>query len=78
MSSLGIHLPPAVTAHVLGIPTDGDRAVGHWGFELLHSTWPATNRTERGEGLGGAFPEFAAFLDEQIAWRREQSIRPTT
>jgi cytochrome P450 len=70
VADLGIHLPPAVTAHMLGIPTDEIERVGHWGFELLHSTWPATNRTERGEGLGGAFPELAAFLDEQIEARR--------
>jgi len=76
VSELGIHLPPAVTAHVLGIPTDQIERVGHWGFELLHSTWPATNRTERGEGLGGAFPELAAFLDEQIAWRRGHASPP--
>lgn len=76
VSALGIHLPPAVTAHVLGIPTGEIERVGHWGFELLHSSWPATNRTERGEGLGGAFPEFAAFLDEQIAWRRGHASPP--
>jgi len=76
VSELGIHLPPAVTAHVLGIPTDDIERVGYWGFELLHSTWPALNRTARGEGLHGAFPEFAAFLDAQIAWRRRASRPP--
>ena len=76
VSELGIHLPPAVTAHVLGIPTADIERVGHWGFELLHSTWPATNRTERGEGLGGAFPDFTAFLDEQVAWRRAHTDPP--
>jgi cytochrome P450 len=76
VSQLGIHLPPAVTAHVLGISTDEIERVGHWGFELLHSTWPATNRTERGEGLGGAFPELAGFLDEQIDWRRSHANPP--
>jgi cytochrome P450 len=76
VSALGIHLPPAVTAHVLGIPTDEIERVGQWGFELLHSTWPATNRTERGEGLGGAFPELAAFLDAQVAWRRAHANPP--
>jgi cytochrome P450 len=76
VSELGIHLPPAVTAHVLGIEADEIERVGRWGFELLHSTWPATNRTERGEGLGGAFPELAAFLDEQIAWRRAHANPP--
>jgi cytochrome P450 len=50
--------------------------VGQWGFELLHSDWPQWNRTERGEGLGGAFPELAEFLDEQIALRRSAASPP--
>jgi cytochrome P450 len=70
VTALGIHLPTAVTAHVLGLPTDDIERIGRWGFELLHSTWPQTNRTERGVGLAGAFPEFTAFLDAQIARRR--------
>jgi cytochrome P450 len=76
VSEFGIHFPPAVTAHVLGLPTESIERVGHWGFELLHSTWPELNRTERGVGLGGAFPEFAAFLDEQIALRRRSASPP--
>ena len=76
VSEFGIHLPPAVTAHVLGIPTASIERVGRWGFELLHSSWPETNRTERGEGLGGAFPEVASFLDEQIAARRSAKDVP--
>jgi cytochrome P450 len=76
VATLGIHLPPAVTAHMLGIPTGEIERVGRWGFELLHSSWPETNRTERGVGLAGAFPEFAAFLDEQIAWRRRSDDPP--
>jgi cytochrome P450 len=76
VSELGIHLPPAVTAHMLGIPTEDIERVGQWGFDLLHSDWPQWNRTERGEGLGGAFPEFAAFLDEQIALRRKAADPP--
>jgi len=76
VSELGIHLPPAVTAHMLGIPTEQIERVGQWGFELLHSDWPQWNRTERGEGLGGAFPEFAQFLDEQIALRRGAAHPP--
>jgi cytochrome P450 len=73
---LALRIPAAVTLHVLGIP-DGDIAqVAAWGFELLHSTWPETNRTERGAGLGGAFPELAGFLDAQVALRRRGSDPP--
>jgi cytochrome P450 len=76
VSEFGIHLPTAVTAHVLGLPEAGSEQIGRWGFELIHSTWPETNRTGRGEGIGGAFPEFAAFLDEQIALRRSAPSPP--
>jgi hypothetical protein len=73
---VALRIPAAVTLHVLGVPTGEIAQVAAWGFELLHSTWPETNRTERGVGLGGAFPELAGFLDEQIAWRRERSDPP--
>jgi cytochrome P450 len=76
VTEFGIHLPTAVTAHVLGLPTEAAERIGRWGFEIIHSRWPETNRTERGEGLAGAFPEFAAFLDEQIAWRRRTAEPP--
>jgi cytochrome P450 len=45
-----------------------------WCNELLHSTWPAQGKTDRGEGIAGAFPELAAVLDEQIARRRSGDI----
>jgi cytochrome P450 len=73
---MALRIPAAVTLHVLGVPADDIAQVAAWGFELLHSTWPETNRTERGVGLGGAFPELAGFLDEQIAWRRKRSDPP--
>jgi cytochrome P450 len=71
-----LRIPAAVTLHVLGIPTGDIAQVAAWGFELLHSTWPETNRTQRGVGLGGAFPELAAFLDDQIALRRKRADPP--
>ena len=36
---------------------------------LMESTFPAMNRTERGEGFAGAFPEFAGYIDEHIEAR---------
>ncbi|MEO8694411.1 MAG: cytochrome P450 [Acidimicrobiales bacterium] len=69
VQELTLPLPQAVSAHVLGIPLEDIEQVAAWCFELIHSTWPSTNRTERGEGIAGAFPEFARYLDEQIALR---------
>jgi len=73
VSEFGYPIPSAVTTHLLGIHTDHNERVGQWGYELVHSTWPETNATERGVGLAGAFPEFTEFLDTQIAERRARS-----
>jgi cytochrome P450 len=70
MAGLAIPLPGSVAAHELGIPDTLHDQVMDWCNELLHSTWPTHGKTERGEGISGAFPEFAAVLDEQIAQRR--------
>jgi cytochrome P450 len=70
MSQLAIPLPGSVAAHELGIPDDMHDQMMDWCNELLHSTWPTHGYTERGEGIAGAFPEFAAALDELIAMRR--------
>jgi cytochrome P450 len=76
MAELCTRLPVAVSAEALGIPVDQHDAVARWCQELLHSTWPETNATERGVGLGGAFPEFAEIIDAQIRMRREAADPP--
>jgi cytochrome P450 len=70
MDALAIPLPGSVAAHALGIPDELHDQVMEWCNELLHSTWPALGKTDRGEGIAGAFPEFAAVLDELIVARR--------
>ena len=71
MDELGIPLPVEVAAHVLGIPDELHESMHTWCNELLHSTWPAMGKTDRGEGIAGAFPEFAATIDALIAERRQ-------
>jgi cytochrome P450 len=71
MRDLSIPLPGSVSAHVLGIPDAlHDRVMG-WCDELLHSSWPATGKTERGVGIAGAFPELSACIDGLIREREE-------
>ncbi len=70
MADLAVPLPGSIAAHELGIPEDLHDQVMEWCNELLHSTWPTHGKTERGEGIAGAFPELAATIDEQIALRR--------
>jgi cytochrome P450 len=63
-------LPGMVFAHVLGLPEDDYPRFKAWGEEVLADTYPTLNRTERGEGLHGAHPEFSAYIDGLVADRR--------
>jgi len=62
-----------VSFHLLGFPLEDSERIVEWVRELLHSDWPALNRTERGQGLEGAFPEFAAYLDGLVDRRRKKA-----
>ena len=56
-------LPNRVTMYLLGFdPADADQ-LARWAKELMESTFPALNRTERGVGFAAAFPEFAGYID---------------
>jgi cytochrome P450 len=59
-----------VSFHLLGFPLEDSEQIVRWVRDLLHSDWPAFNRTERGEGLAGAFPEFTHYLDRLVESRR--------
>jgi cytochrome P450 len=62
-------LPNRVTMYLLGFdPADADQ-VARWAKELMESTFPALNRTERGVGFAAAFPDFAGYIDARIAER---------
>ncbi len=75
VSGFTVPLPNHVTVHMLGLdPTDADQ-LASWAKGLMESTFPATNRTERGDGFAGAFPEFAGYIDDQIETRSAQLER---
>jgi cytochrome P450 len=60
-------LPNRVTVYLLGFdPADADQ-LARWAKELMESTFPALNRTDRGTGFAAAFPEFAGYIDARIA-----------
>ncbi len=72
VSSYTAVLPNRVTVYLLGFdPADADD-LARWAKELMESSFPAMNRTERGEGFAAAFPEFAGYIDERIAERQAQ------
>lgn len=71
MSALAVPLPGSVSAHELGVPDALHDPVMTWCDDLLHSSWPATGKTERGEGIEGAFPELAECIDTLIKERED-------
>ena len=65
VAAFTVPLPNRVTVHLLGFPAEDADTIARWAKELMESEFPRTNRTERGEGFAGAFPEFAGYIDEQ-------------
>jgi cytochrome P450 len=67
-------LPNDATVHLLGFPMEDSSRIAAWSKEVMESDWPAMNRTERGEGMPGAFPDYTAYVDAFIdQLRQEQS-----
>ena len=64
-----VPLPNRVTVHLLGLPASDADMIAGWAKELMESGFPATNRSERGEGFVNAFPDFAGYIDAQIERR---------
>lgn len=64
--SFTVPLPNLVTVHMLGFPMADADQIATWSKGVMESEWPAMNRTEHGEGFVGAFPDYAAYIDEHI------------
>jgi cytochrome P450 len=64
-------LPNDATVHLLGFPMEDSTRIAAWSKEVMESEWPAMNRTERGEGMEGAFPEYTAYVDAFVVALRE-------
>jgi len=56
-------LTNAVIGRLLGISVEESAQLAVWGEEIMQSTLTTLNRTERGVGYAGAFPEFTQYLE---------------
>lgn len=70
-----VPLPNRATVHLLGFDERDADQLMRWAKELMESSFPAYNRTERGEGFAGAFPEFAGYIDARLDERAAQIAR---
>ncbi len=75
VAAFTVPLPNRVTVHLLGFPAEDADMIASWAGQLMVSEFPRTNRTERGEGFAGAFPEFAGYIDTKIDHRRHRVER---
>lgn len=66
VESFTVPLPNRVTVHLLGLDARDADQLARWAKELMESSFPATNATERGLGFAAAFPEFAGYIDDRI------------
>jgi cytochrome P450 len=67
-----VPLPNRVTVHLLGFPPEDADTIAAWAKELMESGFPATNRSQRGEGFAAAFPDFAGYIDDKVAARADE------
>jgi cytochrome P450 len=72
VADLSVHLSNRVIAKLLGVPQERAGWLAEQAEAILHSELPVTNRTPRGVGYKGAFPEFTAFVDELVRHRLER------
>jgi cytochrome P450 len=70
VKDLILPIPNAAIGFLLGVPPGDFHLWAQWSDDVVYSEYPLRNRTARGEGLAGAFPEFSAYIDRQIAERR--------
>jgi cytochrome P450 family 142 subfamily A polypeptide 1 len=69
-------VPTSVIAVLLGAPREDFRLWGQWSDEVVQGDYPRFNRGPRGEGLAGAHPEFAAYVDAMIEERKALADPP--
>lgn len=69
-------VPTSVIAVLLGAPAEDYRLWGEWSDEVVQGDYPRLHRNHRGEGLAGAHPEFAQYVDAMIAARRADPDPP--
>ena len=70
-------LPGSVIAHLIGIPVEDHERFRRWSDAVIADhEFVTTNRNARGVGLKAAHPEFADYIDEQVARRRSTDHPP--
>jgi len=69
-------IPNSAIGVLAGVPVAEHELWAKWSDEVVLGDYPTKNRNERGEGLAGAHPEFAGYIDNQIAEHKATAEPP--
>lgn len=69
-------IPNSAIGVLAGVPIEDHALWAGWSDEVVLGDYPTKNRTERGVGLAGAHPEFAGYIDRQIAEHKAAADPP--
>src|SRR5262245_50310751 len=69
-------IPTTTIAHVLGIPTEDGERFRRWSDEVVERGGASTRADAPPAGFGERHPEFAAYVDAQIALRHAAAEPP--
>ena len=67
VSEFVMPIPASAIGVLIGVPVEDHARWADWSDEVVQGDYPRKNRNARGEGLVGAHPEFAAYIDATIA-----------
>ncbi|MEO5839569.1 MAG: cytochrome P450 [Acidimicrobiales bacterium] len=69
VADYAVPIPSQVLAHIIGLPREDFVLFRAWSEEVVSGDYATQNKSERGEGLKGAHPEFCAYIDDLAADR---------
>jgi cytochrome P450 len=76
IAEYSLQLTARVISWLLGTPMQESARLAAWGEEIMSSPLTVTNRTERGVGYAGAFPEFTRHLEQLVEERLTAEASP--
>jgi cytochrome P450 len=69
VADYAVPIPSQVLAHIIGLPREDFVRFRAWSEEVVSGDYATQNKSERGNGLQGAHPEFCAYIDGLAANR---------
>jgi cytochrome P450 len=70
ITDYAVPIPSQVLAHIIGLPREDFVQFRQWSEEVVNGPYATQNKSERGEGLKGAHPEFSQYIDDLADDRR--------